>query len=108
MAVRAQGGGTARLLWSHILPNVLTPTIVIATLEVARMIIIESALSFLGLGVQPPTPAWGSMLADGRQFLYTAWWPATLPGLAIMLTVLGINLIGDWLRDTLDPRLSME
>ncbi len=108
MAVLAQGGGTARLLWSHILPNVLTPTIVIATLEVARMIIIESALSFLGLGVQPPTPAWGSMLADGRQFLYTAWWPATLPGLAIMLTVLGINLIGDWLRDTLDPRLSME
>jgi peptide/nickel transport system permease protein len=106
-AVLALGGGTGRVLARHLLPNVLTPAIVMATLEVARMIIIESALSFLGLGVQPPTPAWGSMLADGRQFLVVAWWPATLPGLAIMLTVLGINLIGDWLRDTLDPRLDV-
>ena len=106
-AVLAMGGGTARILWRHLLPNVMNPAIVIATLEVARMIIIESALSFLGLGVQPPTPAWGSMLADGRQFLVTSWWPATLPGLAIMLTVLSINLLGDWLRDTLDPRLDV-
>jgi peptide/nickel transport system permease protein len=106
-AVTALGGGTLRVLFRHLLPNIAAPAIIIATLEVARVIIIESALSFLGLGVQPPTPAWGSMLADGRQFLSTAWWPATLPGLAIMLTVLGINLFGDWLRDLLDPRLDV-
>ena len=106
-AVLALGGGTWRVLWRHLLPNVLTPAVVMATLDVARMIIFESALSFLGLGVQPPTPAWGSMLADGRQFIVTAWWPATVPGLAIMLTVLGINLLGDWLRDALDPRLDL-
>jgi len=106
-AVLALGGGTWRVLTRHLLPNVLTPAVVMATLDVARMIIFESALSFLGLGVQPPTPAWGSMLADGRQFLVTAWWPATLPGLAIMLTVLGINLLGDGLRDALDPKLDV-
>jgi peptide/nickel transport system permease protein len=71
------------------------------------MIIYESALSFLGLGVQPPTPTWGWMLADGRNYIATAWWLATLPGLAIMLTVLAVNLLGDWLRDTLDPRLKV-
>ena len=108
LSVRGLGGSTGRILFRHILPNVMAPATVIATLEVARMIIIESALSFLGLGVQPPTPAWGSMLADGRQFLYTAWWPATLPGLAIMTTVLSINLIGDWLRDALDPKMDIE
>ena len=94
-----------RLILRHLLPNVLTPVIVIATLEVARMIILESALSFLGLGIPPPTPTWGGMLADGRIYLATAWWLATFPGLAIMLSVLGINLVGDWLRDILDPRL---
>jgi len=79
----------------------------VATLELAFMIIYESALSFLGLGVQPPTPTWGWMLADGRNYIATAWWLATLPGLAIMLTVLAVNLLGDWLRDTLDPRLTV-
>ena len=79
----------------------------VATLELAFMVIYESALSFLGLGVQPPTPTWGWMLADGRNYLATAWWLATLPGLAIMLTVLAVNLLGDWLRDTLDPRLKV-
>jgi peptide/nickel transport system permease protein len=106
-AAQALGGGGRRIVFRHLLPNVLTPVIVIATLEVARMIILESALSFLGLGVQPPTPTWGGMLADGRAYLSTAWWQATFPGLSIMLTVLGINLLGDWLRDVLDPRLQL-
>jgi peptide/nickel transport system permease protein len=79
----------------------------VATLELAFMIIYESALSFLGLGVQPPTPTWGWMLSDGRNYVATAWWLATFPGLAIMLTVLAVNLLGDWLRDTLDPRLKV-
>jgi peptide/nickel transport system permease protein len=104
-AAQALGGHGTRIIFRHLLPNVLTPVIVIATLEVARMIILESALSFLGLGVQPPTPTWGGMLADGRAYLSTAWWLATFPGLCIMLSVLGINLLGDWLRDVLDPRL---
>jgi len=104
-AAQALGGHGTRIIFRHLLPNVLTPVIVIATLEVARMIILESALSFLGLGVQPPTPTWGGMLADGRAYLSTAWWLATFPGLCIMLSVLGINLLGDWFRDVLDPRL---
>jgi peptide/nickel transport system permease protein len=106
-AARALGSGGRRIVFRHLLPNVLTPVIVIATLEVARMIILESALSFLGLGVQPPTPTWGGMLADGRAYLSTSWWLATFPGLSIMVTVLGINLLGDWLRDILDPRLQL-
>ena len=106
-AAQALGGGGGRIVFRHLLPNVLTPVIVIATLEVARMIILESALSFLGLGIPPPTPTWGGMLADGRAYLSTAWWLATFPGLCIMLTVLGINLLGDWLRDVLDPRLQV-
>jgi peptide/nickel transport system permease protein len=104
-AARTLGVGDLRVLFRHILPNVLTPVIVIATFEVARMIISEASLSFLGLGVEPRIPSWGSMLADGRQYLATAWWIATFPGLGIMLTVLAINLVGDWLRDVLDPRL---
>ena len=104
---RARGNRAARLLLRHVLPNALTPIIVVATLELAFMIIYESALSFLGLGVQPPTPTWGWMLSDGRNYVATAWWLATFPGLAIMLTVLAVNLLGDWLRDTLDPRLSV-
>ena len=104
-AARVLGAGDVRLLFRHVLPNVLTPVIVIATFEVARMIISEASLSFLGLGVEPSIPSWGSMLADGRQYLATAWWIATFPGLGIMLTVLAINLVGDWLRDVLDPRL---
>jgi len=106
-AAQALGSGGWRITFLHLLPNVLTPVIVIATLEVARMVILESALSFLGLGIPPPTPTWGGMLADGRAYLSTAWWLATFPGLCIMLTVLGINLLGDWLRDVLDPRLQL-
>jgi peptide/nickel transport system permease protein len=104
---RARGSRSTRLLLRHVLPNALTPIIVVATLELAFMIIYESALSFLGLGVQPPTPTWGWMLSDGRNYIATAWWLATFPGLAIMLTVLAVNLLGDWLRDTLDPRLKL-
>jgi peptide/nickel transport system permease protein len=104
---RARGNRSMRLLLRHVLPNALTPIIVVATLELAFMIIYESALSFLGLGVQPPTPTWGWMLSDGRNYVATAWWLATFPGLAIMLTVLAVTLLGDWLRDTLDPRLKV-
>ena len=106
-AALALGGGDGRVVLRHILPNVLTPWLVVATLDMARVIVIESALSFLGLGVQPPTPTWGGMLADGRVYISTAWWLATFPGLAILITVLGINLFGDGLRDTLDPRLKV-
>jgi peptide/nickel transport system permease protein len=107
LAALALGGGDGRVLLRHILPNALTPWLVVATLDMARVIVIESALSFLGLGVQPPTPTWGGMLADGRVYISTAWWLATFPGLAILVTVLGINLFGDGLRDTLDPRLNV-
>ena len=103
----ALGSRDGRILLRHILPNALTPWLVVATLDMARVIVIESALSFLGLGVQPPTPTWGGMLADGRVYISTAWWLATFPGLAILVSVLGINLFGDGLRDTLDPRLKV-
>jgi peptide/nickel transport system permease protein len=106
-AARALGSRDARILVVHVLPNVFTPWLVVATLDMARVIVLESALSFLGLGVQPPTPTWGGMLADGRVYITTAWWLATFPGLAILVTVLGINLFGDGLRDTLDPRLKV-
>jgi peptide/nickel transport system permease protein len=105
-SVRALGGSNGRIIFRHLFPNVVPPIIVIITLEMARMIIMEAALSFLGLGIQPPTPTWGGMLADGRVYLVTSWWLATFPGLVIMLVVLGINLLGNWLRDMLDPRLT--
>jgi len=98
------GCSTLRILSLHILPNVVNSIIVLATLDLGRVIIFESAFGFLGLGVQPPTTSWGSMLADGRIHLTYAWWLATFPGLAIMFTVLGTNLLGDWLRDILDPK----
>ena len=106
-AAIALGSRDVRVVVRHVLPNAFTPWLVVATLDMARVIVIESALSFLGLGVQPPTPTWGGMLADGRVYLSTAWWLATFPGLAILVTVLGINLLGDGLRDTLDPRLNV-
>ena len=106
-AAIALGSRDGRVVLRHVLPNAFTPWLVVATLDMARVIVIESALSFLGLGVQPPTPTWGGMLADGRVYLSTAWWLATFPGLAILVTVLGINLLGDGLRDTLDPRLKV-
>jgi peptide/nickel transport system permease protein len=104
-AIRAQGGSQWRIVWRHILPNILSPLIVVATLDLARTIILESTLSFLGLGIQPPTPSWGGMLSDGREYLLSAWWIATFPGLALMLTALSFNRLGDWIRDVTDPRL---
>lgn len=106
-ASRAIGVRDHRILLRHIFPNFLAPVIVITTFSIANVIILEAALSFLGVGVEPRIPTWGNMLYDGREYLSTAWWMATFPGLAIMLTVLGINLIGDWLRDILDPRLNV-
>jgi peptide/nickel transport system permease protein len=105
VGAKASGCRTPRILIRHLLPNVLSTAIVIATLYLGRMIIIEASLSFLGVGVPPPTPSWGGMLADGRSFLDTAWWLALFPGLALMFTVLGVNLLGDWIRDALDPRM---
>jgi peptide/nickel transport system permease protein len=104
-AAHALGSRDGRVLVRHILPNALTPWLVVATLDMARVIVIESALSFLGLGVQPPTPTWGGMLADGRVYISTAWWLATFPGLAIMIVVLCMNVLGDGVRDLLEPRL---
>jgi peptide/nickel transport system permease protein len=105
VAAQAIGVRDASLLFKHLLPNVVTPIIVFGTFAVAAAIIAEAGLSFLGLGVGGGRPTWGNMLADGRNYVSTAWWLATIPGIAIMLTVLSINLIGDWLRDVLDPRL---
>ena len=105
VAARVVGARNSTILLRHILPNVLAPIIVLATLGMAAAIITGSALSFLGLGVRPPAPEWGNMLAEGREFLAHAWWVAFFPGLAIMLTVFAINLLGDGLRDVLDPRL---
>lgn len=104
LAARAAGASNLRLMFRHILPGVAGPIFVIGTLELARMILLESSLSFLGLGTQPPDPSWGRMLADGRSYLANAWWIATIPGVAIMLTVLSVNLVGDHLRDRFDPR----
>ncbi len=104
-AARSLGGGAWRIAFRHVLPNVVAPATVVATLELARVVVLEASLSFLGLGIQPPTPSWGRMLADGREFVATAWWLATFPGVAIMLLVLSVNLVGDWLRDYFDPRL---
>jgi peptide/nickel transport system permease protein len=105
-AARAIGTRHRRILLRHILPNVITPAIVYATFAAADMIILEATLSFLGLGVPARVVTWGSMLNDGRQYLTTAWWITAFPGLAIFITVLAINLLGDTLRDRLDPRLS--
>lgn len=104
-AARVIGVGNVPIMARHILPNVLAPLVVVATLGVATAIIVGASLSFLGLGAQPPTPEWGAMLNDGRGFIRTAWWLTVFPGLAIMMTTLAINLIGDGLRDMLDPRM---
>jgi peptide/nickel transport system permease protein len=105
-AARALGQRDAPILLRHVLPNVTASIIVLSTLQVATTILAESSLSFLGLGIQPPTVTWGGMLADGRQHVGGAWWLATFPGVAITIAVLGIVFLGDWLRDVLDPRLS--
>ena len=104
-AARAAGAGDARIMLRHVLPNVLTPVIVVAVFAVANMIILEATLSFLGLGVEASVVTWGRMLNAGRLYLSTAWWLTAFPGLAIFLTVLAVNLLGDHLRDWLDPRL---
>ena len=103
-AARVLGFGRARILTRHVLPNVLTPVIVAATLGIGNTILAEAALSFLGLGVQPPTASWGNMVASGRDAMLDAWWITTFPGLAIVFTVMAFNLVGDGLRDALDPR----
>ncbi len=104
-AAYALGATDFRVVLVHVLPNVASSIIVLASLETARVILAESALSFLGLGVPPPTPSWGSMLSEGRQYLEVAWWLAIFPGIAILLTVLAINLVGDGIRDALDPKM---
>ena len=106
-AGRALGMSHARLVFRQILPNLVSIIIVIATLQVARVIILESFLSFLGLGVQPPTPAWGNMLGEGRVYMLNSWWIAAFPGLAIFVTTLAINLMGNALRDWLDPHMRL-
>jgi ABC-type dipeptide/oligopeptide/nickel transport system permease subunit len=105
LAARAIGQRDFRILWRHILPNCISPIIVYASLSVATAISAEAALSFLGLGIQPPLPSWGMMLAEGRRFMFDAVWIPTFPGIAISLTILGYNLLGDGLRDALDPRM---
>jgi len=107
LAGRALGMSHPRIVFRQILPNVLSPIVVIATLQVAQVIIAESFLSFLGLGIQPPTPAWGNMLGEGRVYMLNSWWIATFPGLAIFITTLMINLIGNALRDWLDPHMKL-
>lgn len=104
-AATALGGRAPRIILRHVLPNVLPTAIVIASLHVGTVIIAEASLTFLGLGVPPSVPTWGTMLANGRELLSRAWWIATLPGVAIVLTVLSANFVGDWLRDVLDPTL---
>jgi peptide/nickel transport system permease protein len=104
-AARALGASTLRILGRHLLPNVISSVVVISSLQVAKMILFESSLSFLGLGVPPSIPTWGGMISDGRDYVSYAWWVAAVPGLAIFITVVGINLVGDRLRDLLDPRL---
>jgi peptide/nickel transport system permease protein len=106
-AARVVGATDHVILLRHILPNVVAPIIVVGTLGVGAAILVAATLSFLGLGSQPPTPEWGRMLSEGRQYLREQWWIATFPGLAIMLTVLALNLLGDGLRDALDPRLKV-
>lgn len=102
-AARAIGCSETRILGKYVLPNVLASIVVIATLFVPQVIVFEAGLSFLGLGVQPPTPTWGGMIAEGREYVSRAWWLSVLPGLALLITVLCLNLSGDWLRDFLDP-----
>ncbi|MCP4561836.1 MAG: ABC transporter permease [Bosea sp.] len=106
-AAKIMGGGTVWVLRHHILPNLLASAIIIGTFTMATAILAESSLSFLGLGVPPSVPTWGGMLAEGRSYITRAWWLAVLPGLGIFLTVLGLNLLGDWMRDQLDPKAAL-
>ena len=105
VAARALGASDSRLIWRHLLPNALTPVMVSATLMIAGAILTESALSFLGLGVQPPTPSWGNILTEGQANIEIAWWLSVFPGLAILVTVMSYNLLGEGIREAIDPRL---
>jgi peptide/nickel transport system permease protein len=107
-AIRGLGGSLPRIMFRHVLPNVLASLVVIATLELARAIVLEATLSFLGLGIQPPTPSWGGMVQEGREYLDSAWWISTFPGLVLMATSIVVSRTGDWLRDVLDPTLRGE
>jgi len=107
-AIHALGGSAGRVILRHIVPNVLSSLVVVATLELARSIVLEATLSFLGLGIQPPTPSWGVMVQEGREYLDSAWWISTFPGLILMVTSLAVSRTGDWLRDLLDPTLRGE
>ena len=101
------GNSKFKIVFLHILPNAFNPIIIIATVEIANMIIFEAGLSFLGLGIKPPTPSWGTMLSDGRDYIYGfIWWPSTFAGLSIFFLVFSVNIFGDWLRDHLDPRIT--
>ena len=102
---RIAGASATRIILRHLFPNILNTLVVLVTLQVGYVIIVEASLSFLGAGIPPPTPAWGSMITEGRDFVTSAWWVSLFPGLAILLVVLAFNLLGDWLRDTLDPKL---
>lgn len=104
-AARSQGASNLRIIFLHILPNAMAPVLVAATLGVAAAVLVESGLSFLGLGVQPPDPSWGNMLTEGKDNIEIAWWLSVFPGCAILITVMGYNLLGEAIRDTLDPRL---
>ncbi|RPI49276.1 MAG: ABC transporter permease, partial [Deltaproteobacteria bacterium] len=105
VAERALGAKDFRIIFRHILPNSLAPVLVNATLGIAAAILVESSLSFLGIGIQPPDPSWGNMLTEGKDNLEIAWWLSLFPGLAILVTVLGYNLLGEGLRDAMDPRI---
>ena len=107
-AAQMLGASDIRILARHVLPNILGPLIVIGSFDLARIISSEAALSFLGLGIPPLIPAWGGMISDGRQYLYSAWWIATFPGLALTLLVVTVNLLGDALHEALDPRIRLE
>jgi peptide/nickel transport system permease protein len=107
-AAIATGVPKFEILVRHILPNIFTPIIILISLQMGTYIIAEASVSFLGFGVQPPTPAWGNMLNEGKDYIFSSWWLITFPGIAIILTTLGVNLFGDWLRDTLDPELKGE
>ena len=104
-AARVAGASTLRLMIHHLFPGIVNTMMVIASLRVGQLILAESSLSFLGAGIPAPTPAWGVMVSDGRNYLDSAWWVSTFPGIAILLTVMSFNFLGDWLRDRLDPRL---
>ncbi len=106
-AARSLGNSDTRLIWRHVLPNALTPVLVLASLGIGSAVLIGAALSFLGVGAKPPTAEWGIMLSEGRQFMRSAWWVMAFPGLAITVTVLAANLVGDGLRDALDPRIKL-